>query len=143
MSAELPTLAPVLPRVGSFNSVKEADLASGEWGQANLGDEGMSPTAGQPFSAVFAQRSVKDTGKYALSALGKGADTSSVAATAGGGPPRGGEPDALTLAMSALRELAADSDVNQVRPPQHYAPCVPPAREPGRLSQGWAEKGEP
>jgi hypothetical protein len=124
MSAELPTLAPVLPRVGSFSSLKE-DM--GEWGQANQ-DEGMSPTAGQPFSAVFAQRSVKDTGKYALSALGKGTDAA--AAGVGGGPARGVEPDALTLAMSALRELAADSDVNQVRPLQHCA-WAPPTHSSG------------
>ena len=132
MSAELPTLTPVLPRVGSFSSLKE-DM--GEWGQANQ-DEGMSPTAGQPFSAVFAQRSVKDTGKYALSALGKGADAVVAAAGAGGGLARGGEPDALTLAMSALRELAADSDVNQVRPLRHCARALPACRSGRQLSAG-------
>ena len=108
------SVAPVLPRAGSFGPRDGA----GDWGQANLDDEGMSPTAGQPFSAVFAQKHVAGADAYVMSALGKSAANGENAGTPGQPRPSAeeGEPDALTVAMSALRELAADSDVNQVRP---------------------------
>ncbi len=140
----MPAEASALPRVGSFGAVREG---AGEWGVAN--DDGdlspLSPSSGaQPFSAAFAQRSVEETDKFVLQALVKGGDPP--------GPQLGiatvpGELDALSFAMGALWELAAESGVNQVRARAHRAQqrdaahspkCAPSARllPPGRYPRG-------
>ena len=75
------------------------------------GDSGFSPTAGAPFSSAFAQRSVEETDRFVLEALGKSTDDPSPRL----GGTADGELDALAFAMGALQELADEDDVNQVR----------------------------
>ena len=75
------------------------------------GDASFSPTAGAPFSSAFAQRSVEETDRFVLEALGKSTDDPSPRL----GGTADGELDALAFAMGALQELADEDDVNQVR----------------------------
>ena len=65
-----------------------------------------------PFSSAFTSRSVEDTDKFVLAALASGGEGRSPRV----GPGVEGELDALAFAMGALWELAAESDINQVRP---------------------------
>lgn len=84
---------------------------AGEKGAA--ANEGFSPTSGAPFSSAFAARSVEETDRFVMAALGKGGDD--LSPRLGANNPGEGELDALAFAMGALSELAADDDLNQAR----------------------------
>ena len=102
-----------LPAVKVTDGANDAAAgAAGKAGSFDAVDSGASPPASLPFSSSFALRAVDTSDKFVLKALdnsGEGPSPQLAATTVEG------ELDALAFAMGALWELAAESDVNQVR----------------------------